>query len=169
MKNLNIYLQESLLDDWDDLEKAADKSIEDSSYIGGQYNVKYVKVEGSFLSNFNPRLLSKLNLKYKSTTPYSLWYDHTKRKPSKYCQSIVNLVLNTNIRLLTKDPKTSDDIKVKDELIEKLYSCSYLADDKNFLSIDAYHGIGVDYVNWYIEIYNDQDQSLLKISLVQKN
>lgn len=168
MKTLNIYLQESLLDDFDDLEKSTDKRVEELSYIGGQYNVRYIEEEHSFLDNFSVRLLNKLKFKYEGSNSYLLWKGHITRKPSKGYRCIVNLILNTNISLLTEDPKKSDEVEVRNELIKKLYSCSYLADDKDFLQIDVFRSRLASFASWYVNIYNEQDQSVLKISLLKK-
>lgn len=84
MKNLNIYLQESLLDDWDDLEKAADDSVNntitnDPNFIhlfGEGWTIKDDSIISPETRPFkykgNPCLMIGLNSDIKSFLPENI-------------------------------------------------------------------------------------------------
>ena len=66
MKNLQEYIEESLLDDIDDLEKDSDDMVKWKTSIGGEYYVRYVMVFniGSTLKELDKQKIKKLTYKY---------------------------------------------------------------------------------------------------------
>ena len=66
MKDLIEYIEESLLDDIDDLEKASDDMVKWKTSVGGEYYVRYVMVFnlGSTLKELDKQKIKKLTYKY---------------------------------------------------------------------------------------------------------
>lgn len=66
MKDLDIYIKESLLDDIDDLEQVSDKNIDNHFAISNIYDITYVKVLGTnrIMPVIDKKAIKKLNPKY---------------------------------------------------------------------------------------------------------
>ena len=96
MKNLNTYLQESLLDDFDDLENDATKNVYKQNTIGKKYKINKVYCGGDFSklkTHFDIKKLKQLHSKY------AVWesdnFDVKKRKDGSIAtknKSIINIV-----------------------------------------------------------------------------
>ena len=156
-------LYESLLDDLDDLEKGSDETVKYNNCIGKYYKVKYLTEEDEFLRNFSLKELKKLKFKYECNNVL-LWRGLTSTKPTVSSKAICNIILNSDRSLLTEDDKDKKHIETKNKIIKQLYSCSHLADDKGFLTIEIRKS-RLSIADWYITIYNDQDQSNFTITL----
>ena len=161
-----ITLYESLLDNLDDLEKGSDEIVKYNNCIGKYYKVKYLTEEDEFLRNFSLKELKKLKFKYDCGN-ILLWRGHVSTRPTVSSKAVCNIVLNSDISLLTENDKDKKYIETKNEIIKQLYSCSYLADDKGFLTIEI-HKSYMTIADWFVNIYNDQDQSHFTIVLQKK-
>ena len=111
MKTLNNYLNESLLDDLDDLDNNSDLAVKRSFTIGDEYEVSYM--EDAHMINIIDKNLLK-------TIP-TCWDDDdfwsyrnmviTKHKPNQSEIKLANILLSSNKDLLkytTNIPKNND-------------------------------------------------------------
>ena len=160
-------LYESLLDDFDDLEKDADEYVESNNYIGNYYDASYFEERGDFLINFKLKELKRIKFKYNCKNDILLWKGHKRIKSTITSKAICNIILNSDVSLLTENYKDKKYIETKNEIIKKLYSCSHLVDDKEFLKINVQKS-RISAAAWYVNIYNDQNNSLFYITLKQK-
>lgn len=167
MKPPKTSLYESLLDDFDDLEKDADEYVESNNYIGNYYDASFFEERGDFLINFELKELKKIKFKYNCKNDILLWKEHKRTKATITSKAICNIILNSDVSLLTENDKDKKYIETKNEIIKKLYSCSHLVDDKEFLKIDVRKS-RLSVAAWYVNIYNDQNNSLFYITLKQK-
>jgi hypothetical protein len=150
-----------LLDDFDDLEKNSDKSVEEHNYIGKYYKVHYAEEEGTFIMNFSLNELKKCKFKY-HCDDCKFYRSQYRTKLTISARAICNMVLNSRLSLLDKNSKEYTNAET--ELIKKLYSCSHLVDDKGFLEINV-HKFHINDGGWFVKIDNNQDQSSFIIKL----
>ena len=97
MKSLEQYIEESLLDDIDDLEKDADDIVDKKSSFGGEYYVNYVMVYnlGSTLKELDKTTLKKLTPKYKDEYKiYNQKGDVAKNPNTKYIDTLVRCIMD---------------------------------------------------------------------------
>ena len=92
MKNLDLYIKESLLDDIDDLEKESDKSVDKANSIGSEYEVAYVDNSG-LIERLELRKLKKYPTPWDQTNINSFKYGGHIRKANKTERMLGNIIL----------------------------------------------------------------------------
>lgn len=141
MKSLEQYIEESLLDDFDDLEKETDDVIDRKSSFGGEYFVKYVTVYnlGDTLKELDKTKLKKLTPKYKDKyTIYTQMGKVAKNPNIKYIDTLVRCIM---------DLENYDDNFVTrlHEFLKSILKCS-------FTTIANHHHIDIKLYNGFDEI-----------------
>ena len=134
-------LYESLLDDFDDLEKETDDYVEMKSSFGGEYYVKYVMVYnlGNTLKELDKPKLKKLAPKYKDE--YKIYNQNgqvAKNPNTIYIDTLVRCIMD----LENYDDKFKDRL---DEFLKTVLKCAFT------LYINDHH-IGIQLYNGFDEI-----------------
>ena len=96
MKDLQEYIEESLLDDIDDLEKDSDSAVHDKFTLASNHYIRYVMVYGikNVLANISKNQIKKLSPKY--TDKFHI-YNQTgsiaKNPNIKYIDTLVRYIM----------------------------------------------------------------------------
>ena len=102
MTSLEEYIRESLLDDFDELEAAADDNVKASSSLGKKYKVNFVRVKdlNDVLSELNTDKINSLKLLYNEEFNVEGQYGDILRGRTedihKLVQSIMDIPANGN-------------------------------------------------------------------------
>ena len=101
MKTLNEYINESLLDDFDDLEKKSDEHVSTTRALMGHYDLRCVYVYGvKYFNNFlNKKEIKKLNQNYNKTVNiYAGGGGNIIKHPiSKYVEILIKYIMSIEI------------------------------------------------------------------------
>lgn len=112
MKTLTEYIEESLLDDFDDLEKDSDKNVNDHTLVGGKMYVQNIDCDGMNLSDlFSLRNMKKLKTpilqdKFEVVT-HTPKYNiaNATKNPDPLSILVANYILNLEISELLENPQ----------------------------------------------------------------
>jgi hypothetical protein len=124
MKTLIEYIEESLLDDIDDLEKDSDDMVKWKTSIGGEYYVRYVMVFniGSTLKELDKQKIKKLTYKY-NDDGYKIYTQAGKvaKNPNiKYIDTLVRCIMDLE--------NCDSDVELKsriEEFLKPLLKCAF--------------------------------------------
>ena len=97
MKELQEYIEESLLDDFDDLEKEADDYVGIKTSFGGEYRVVYVMVYNlsNVLKEIDKQKLKKMTPKYKGEYKIYTQSGKVAKTPNtKYIDTLVRCIMD---------------------------------------------------------------------------
>ena len=110
MKTLNIYLQESLLDDFDDLEKGTDLTVERQNTIGSEYEISYF-IDYNLMIKLDKKLF-KSSKNCWNETNFKMYSGFTEKKikPNKSDIQFANIILSQDKELLRYDLNKNNNI-----------------------------------------------------------
>lgn len=130
-------LYESLLDDFDDLEKEADDYVEKKSSFGGEYRIKYVMVYnlGNTLKELDKPKIKKLTPKYNDE--YKIYNQSgkvAKNPNTKYIDTLVRCIMD----LENYGDKFKDRL---DEFLKSALKCEFTTHiNHHHVAITLYNG-----------------------------
>ena len=107
MKNLQEYIEESLLDDFDDLEAKSDDNVSKSLSIGSEWEIASTD-DFQVVSKMDKRALKKYSVVWNQSDfkAFRGYRNRSVKKPNKTEIQIANIVLSLDKEsLLDEDPK----------------------------------------------------------------
>ena len=139
MKNLQEYIEESLLDDIDDLEKDTDSAVHDKFTLASNHYIRYVMVYGmkNVLANIDKNQIKKLSPKYVDKFPiYNQTGAIAKNLNIKYIDTLVRYIME----LEDVDGNLQ---KVLEDFLTLIMKCKILVNltDNNIIRIQLWNGL----------------------------
>lgn len=139
MKNLTEYIEESLLDDIDNLEKDSDSAVHDKFTLASNHYIRYVMVYGikNVLANIDKNQIKKLSPKYADKFPiYNQKGSIAKNLNIKYIDTLVRYIME----LEDVDGNLQ---KVLEDFLTPIMKCKTLVnlDYNNIIRIQLWNGL----------------------------
>lgn len=162
MKNLIKYLEESLLDDFDDLEKDSDDNVIKANSIGSKWEIAYIE-NASIIEKIEKRKLKNYKTPWNQTNFNSFKSTRSITKPNKTEIIIGNIILGMNLNSMIEneyggdfgDPGAGNEIfDFFQDILRKDYESTHKFRSNEFITLDCSKSriagrfyISMEYVN----------------------